>query len=86
MSRNGQSYQEVSAEVKKEVLVLIKEPGLFFPRGFDPHAHFLELQKKEPNRFAGLFFDTSWSKPFSKDLSDILLVLKMSGFLTDISL
>lgn len=82
----SQSYQEVAKEVKKEVLLVTGGKGKWFPKKFDVQNHFHKLKQKEPERFVRLHFNENSHKPFSEDLSSILFDLKMSGFLTDISL
>lgn len=86
MNENSQSYQEVSVEVKKEVLIVTGGKGKWFPRNFDVQKHFHDLKQKEPERFERLHFNENCQEPFSSELSSIILQMKMSGFLTDISL
>jgi uncharacterized protein YwgA len=86
MHINSQSYQEVSKEVKKEVLLVTGGKGKWLPRKFDVQKHFYDLKQKEPERFARLHFNENGQAPFSSELSSIILEMKMSGFLTDISL
>ena len=78
-----QSYQEVSKEIIKEFSLHKKE---LTGKKIDYHNYFSKLQKKEPERFERLMFDTNGHKPFSGDLESILFDLKMCGILTSLGI
>lgn len=67
-----QTFQEVSDEVKKELLLLTKKCNI--------QKHFFGLKTKEPIRFERLFYDENGHTPFSEDLESILSTLSLAGF------
>jgi len=65
----SQTYQELFEEVKNE---------LPFVTNKDIQEYFWRLKQIEPERFERMMFDTNGHKPYSKDLSDILMDINIS--------
>jgi hypothetical protein len=71
-----QSYQEVSKEVRKELIHLIE----ITPQP-DPQKYFWDLKKKNPKKFERLTFDTNGFEPYSETLSEILMDCVVCGMI-----
>ena len=69
-----QSYQEVSREVRKELIHMVK----ITPQP-DVQKYFFELKQQDPSRFERLGFDTNGAEPYSKTLSDIIFDMVLCG-------
>ena len=66
----GQTYQELTEEVIKELPLL---------SNYDPQEFFWIMKQNEPKRFERMGFDTNGWQPYSKTLCEILSDLMLCG-------
>jgi len=87
MSKERQSYQEVSDIIERNLLGLYKlgvrelnEINLKECKG-DYHDYFFYRKNKYPKKYERLMFDTNGHKPFCEDLGQIMMDFILCGFL-----
>ena len=66
----GQTYQELTKEVIKELPLL---------SNYEPQEFFWILKQNEPERFERMWFDTNSWQPYSDTLSVLMVDLMICG-------
>ena len=70
----GQTYQELSKIVFEDIKIWNEKS----PKWKEVQEYFFKRKQENPERYERLLFDTNGHFPFSKDLSNILLDLKLA--------
>ena len=80
MNFMGQTYQELSDIVKKDLMKL-KKSGINNLDEINFQDFFYIRKRTNPRRYERVRFDTNGHKPYSEDLEQIRSSLVTSGFL-----